>query len=436
MSPPVPPAPSRPARPRFYVAVVLVAAGAAAFAMSFRAAVSAVFRHGYGADNVLEAFAALPYAYRIAITTAGGALAGLASRRGRGNVGDVMEAVTGATIRLPLRATSWKALGSWFAIVSGGSIGREGPLIQFGGALGGRVGAFLGISDPRRRALIAAGTAAGFAAAYNTPIAAVLFVVEVVMGVVALHVVLPAIVASALATAVTRLALGPGPLYGQHTFELRSQIELACHAVLGVVAGAVAVTFMKLLGRAEQAFRGLPLPRVLVPAVGGALVGACSCGWPAVTGNGYEAIEQILRGAYAPALLGTLLIAKPLATAASVGSGSPGGVFTPSLMIGALLGGLLGHLFAFLPLPTAPAGAYALVGMAAVVGGTTHAPLMAAVLVFEISGDYAIVLPLLIATSLATATARRLDPRSIYGQERAAHGLRQPTVATGTDPAA
>ncbi|MGZ5968511.1 MAG: chloride channel protein, partial [Polyangiales bacterium] len=389
-------------RPRFFVAVVLVAVGAAAFAIAFRSAISLVFAHAYRARDVLDAFRALPWPLRIALPAIGGALAALASARGRGQgVGEVMEAIA-AGGKMSLGATSWKALGSWLAIVSGGSIGREGPLIQFGGALGARVGDSFGIHEARKRSLIAAGTAAGFAAAYNTPIAAVLFVTEIVTGVVALHVMVPTIVAAVLATVVTRAAVGAGPLYGQHAFVLRSNGELAIHALLGVASGVVAVFFMRILSTAERHFARVP-NRPLRAAIGGGFVGLLACAWPEVTGNGYEAIAGVLGGLYSLAFIAILLVAKPIATASSVGSGSPGGVFTPSLFIGAALGACVGGLFAHvLPGRVAPVGAYALVGMAAVVAATTHAPVMAAVLVFELSGDYAIVLPLLIATSLST----------------------------------
>ncbi|MBI2393518.1 MAG: chloride channel protein [Deltaproteobacteria bacterium] len=433
------PPPPRPVpRPRFFVALLLVACGAALFASAFRVGVEAVFERVFHAPNVLAAFERLPLWARVAIPAVGGLLAGLASERARRlqggqGVGDVMEAVALGGREVSLPATAWKAAGSFGAIVSGGSIGREGPIILFGGALGSRLGAALRISAIRTRALIAAGTAAGFAAAYNTPFAAVLFVVEVVTGVVALGIVLPTLIAAAIATAITRFVVGPGPIYGQHAFAMRSDGELLIHLLLGVAAGLVGVAFVRMLGAGERAFARLPVARPLRPAIGGAIVGVIACALPTVTGNGYEAIALILAGKVGVALLAILVIAKAIATTSSVGSGSPGGVFTPSLFLGAALGAMVASALArFWPaLPVGPAGGYALVGMAAVVAATTHAPLMSAVLVFELSGDYAIVLPLLVATSAATAVARELMPSSIYMQELERKGVRWKVTLDG-----
>ena len=427
-------------RPRFFLAIVLVAAAAALFATAFRATVEAVFRGVFRAQNVLVAFSRLPFGARLALPAIGGLLAGgasaLAARaQASQGVGDVMEAVVLGGRKMSLRSTLWKAAGSWSAIVSGGSLGREGPIIQFGGVFGARVGEWFGISEARRRALIAAGTAAGFAAAYNTPIAAVLFVVEVVIGVVALRILLPTMIAAAIATTITRFALGPGPIYGERAFTLRSNGELVAHLALGLLAGVVGVAFMRVLATSERIFAKLHTSRPLRAAAGGALVGAIACALPEVTGNGYEAIALILGGKVVLGMVAVLLLAKVIATSASVGSGSPGGVFTPSLFIGAALGAALaGALHHAGPgLPIGAAGGYALVGMAAVVAATTHAPLMSATLVFELSGDYAIVLPLLIATSAATAVARKLQPSSIYMQELERRGVRWEVTLSGRE---
>jgi CIC family chloride channel protein len=422
------------------VAVAVVAAGAALFAIAFRTAVALVFERGFVAHDVLAAFERLPWWARLLSPAIGGLLAGSASAiaaRGRDarGVGDVMEAVVLGGRPMSLRATVWKALGSWSAIVSGGSIGREGPIIQFGGALGSRLAERLGIRESRKRALIAAGSAAGFAAAYNTPLAAVLFVLEVITGVAALGAVLPAILAAALSTAITRFAIGAGPIYGEHAFAMRSSWELVAHLGLGLVSGVAAVGFMQLLAASERTFAKVRLARPYRAAIGGAIVGAIACWLPAVTGNGYEAIARILEGRMAMGLLLLLLVAKPLATAASVGSGSPGGAFTPALFLGAALGATLAAgLQRIAPAGAiGPVGGYALVGMAAVVAATTHAPLTAAVLVFEVSGDYAIVLPLLVAVSTSTAVARTLRRSSLYMEEVERRGVRWEVTLAGRE---
>ncbi|HEX4478363.1 MAG TPA: chloride channel protein, partial [Polyangiaceae bacterium] len=314
---------------------------------------------------------------------------------------------------------------SWFAIVSGGSIGREGPIIQFGGGLGGVAGRLFRLRLDHTRALVAAGTAAGFAAAYNTPLAAVLFVVEIVTGVVALETILPAIVATPIATALTRLVIGGGPIYGQRSFATNSELDLLGYAALGLAAGFVGPAFMEMLDRGGALFARLRWPKPLCAALGGLVVGAIAIELPQVTGNGYEAINLILSGKVGAALVVVLLVAKAVATTASVSSGSPGGVFTPSLFLGAALGGGVGHAISLFGSPGSPAtvGAYALVGMAALIAATTHAPLLGAVMVFELSQDYAIVLPLLIATATATLVSRRIHPNSIYMEELRRRGL-------------
>ncbi len=405
--------------------------GAAAFAVLFRSAIAAVFLHGYRAHDVLSAFRALPWYASVLLPTLGGGLAGLlgaaaARLTGGHGVGEVMEAVALGKRRISLRLTLLKALGSLLAIVSGGSVGREGPLIQFGGGLGSTLGHLFRLRERQIRGLIAAGAAAGFAAAYNTPIAAVLFVVEVVSGVMALDIVLPAIIATPIATALTRLAIGGGPIYGQRSFSMSSNAELAVYAGLGLLAGVAGPLFMLLLSRGEALFGQLSVSKPARAAFGGAVVGLIAIWLPQVTGNGYEAINLILGEQLGIGLILLLLVAKAFATTASVSSGSPGGVFTPSLFLGAALGGVLGHIVLRLSPLSSPGAiaAYSLVGMAAMIAATVHAPVMATVLVFELSGDYAIVLPLLTACAIATLVSRRLHRESIYTEELRRRGTR------------
>jgi CIC family chloride channel protein len=416
---------------RFGLGLALVACGAAVFSVVFRLALGAAMHSGYGAPDVVRAFHKLPWFYRLALPACGGLLAGLVTlassshpTRGQG-VGDVMEAVVFGEVHLSMRVTLRKSLGSWLAIAFGGSIGREGPIIQFGGNLGQQLGDFLRLPPRRGRALIAAGTAAGFAAAYNTPLAAVLFVMEVVTGIVALDAILPALIAAALATSVTRAIAGGGPIYGARAFALTSSYELLAHALLGLLAALSAQLFMRVLSAGETLFAKSGLAQPFRAALGGLIVGAIACISPEVTGNGYEPINLLLNGALPVSLFLWLFVAKAGATTASVASGSPGGVFTPTLLLGALLGGGFWHLLvrAFGAQAVGPMGGYALVGMAALTAATTHAPLMAAVLVFELSGDYAIVVPLMLATAVAMLVSRRMRADSVYMAELRRRGL-------------
>lgn len=412
------------------VALVLVSLGAALFAVGFRWLLHSVFELVSGSGDVVSMFVCLPGWARVVLPAGGGLIAGLfaliMARKARSqSVGDVMEAVVFGGVQLSMRTTLLKSMGSWFAIASGGSIGREGPLIQFGGTWGGAVARALHAPEHRGRALVAAGTAAGFAAAYNTPLAAVLFVLEIVTGVVTLDVVLSTITATAIATAVTRAFVGGGPIYGQRAFTLTGHAELVSYGLLGIVAALGAQGFMRMLSQGESLFERLRLPQPWRAAAGGLLVGCIALLLPQVTGNGYEPLNAMLDGSVPLALVLWLLIAKSIATTASVSSGSPGGVFTPTLLLGAGIGICFQHAmaFAFGASAIGRPGAYALVGMAATTAASTHAPLMAAVLVFELSGDYAIVLPLLLATAGATTLSRLLRADSVYGAELRKRGV-------------
>ena len=419
-------------RGRFGLGVLLVALAAALFAVAFRSGLKLVWQHLAGAPDVVTAMTRAPLWLRLCLPAVGGLLAGLLglilARRssgggGAGGVGDVMEAVVLGRVKLSMRSTLLKSAASWCAIALGGSLGREGPLIQFGGAAGKLLSARLGLPLERARLLIAAGTAAGFAAAYNTPVAAVLFVLEVVTGVVVLDAIVPALVATVIASAVTRAAVGAGPLYGQRGFIEGSTVELVAFAALGLCTAVFAQGFMRLLSFGEDAFRRSRLPLPWRPALGGLLAGAMVAVMPEVAGNGFEPLNALLDGRLATGFVALLLFGKAFATTASVSSGSPGGVFTPARLIGGAVGVLFASALSALGLGHSPVGGYALVGMAAATAATTHAPLMAAVMVFELTGDYAIALPLLLATSLATLASRALRRDSIYTAELRQRGV-------------
>jgi CIC family chloride channel protein len=414
--------------------LILAAAVVGVVGASAAIAVRLLLHHGlaalHGSGDVVSGLAAQPAWLRIVAPGVGGAVAGLLVslliRRGAPGVADVMEAVALGRGRPRFGAAAAQAAGSIAAALGGGSIGREGPLIQLGAGAGHAV-ATRAVSSPRdHRALVAAGTAAGFAAAYNTPLAAVLFVLEVIVGVATLEVIVPVAVATAVGTALTRAVVGGGPIYGERAFALASAGEFAAFGVLGVLAALAGVGFMKLLATGERLFARLAgWPRAARAALGGLIVGLIAWQLPQVAGNGYEPLRSILDGQIPFLALLLLAAAKAVATTASVSSGSPGGVFTPTMLIGAALGAAVGAVVA----RVAPAGVdvaaggYALVGMAAAVAATTHAPLMATVLGFELSGDYAIVLPLLLATAVATLLARRLERDSIYTAELRRRGI-------------
>lgn len=410
-----------------WVAVFLVALVAAGFAIAFRGALYQVSL-ALGGDGSVAMVAHAPVWQRIALPALAGLLVGLVLmvaarvREGAG-VGFVMEAIVLGRVRVPLTRSVLLAVGSWLAIASGASLGREGPLIQFGAAAGEGARRVFGLDNVTARIVLAVGVAAGFASAYNAPVAAVLFVIEIVTGVVVLEAIVPMLVAVVIATVATRYAVGGAPLYGARAFVLGSPAELIAFAGLGLIAAPVGVGFLRLLGAAGELWRKLPLP--WRPALGGLLCGLVLAVLPLVAGNGFEPVEALLDGKLAVAMVVWLLLAKPIATAMAVGSGNPGGVFTPTLLIGGCAGALYAWgLHAVLGDAIGSSSTYALVGLAATMAATTHAPLTGAVLACELSGDYALMLPLLIATAIAAAWARHLYVDSVYTAELSRRGLR------------
>ena len=410
-----------------WLAVILVALVAAGFAIAFRGTLRQISLL-LGGDGSVAMVAHAPVWERIVLPALGGLLVGLVLlvaarvREGAG-VGFVMEAIVLGRVRVPLTRSVLQAVGSWLAIASGGSLGREGPLIQFGAAAGEAARRVFGLDNITARIVLATGVAAGFASAYNAPVAGVLFVIEIVTGVVVLEAIVPMLVAVVIATIATRYAVGGAPLYGERAFQLGGPAELLAFAGLGLVAAPVGVGFLRLLGAAGELWRKLPVP--WRPALGGLVCGGVLAVLPMVAGNGFEPLQALLDGKLAIAMAVWLLLAKPIATAAEVGSGNPGGVFTPTLLIGGCTGALYAWgLHAVLGDAIGSPSTYALVGLAAAMAATTHAPLTGAVLACELSGDYALMLPLLVATALAAAWARRLYVDSVYTAELSRRGLR------------
>jgi CIC family chloride channel protein len=410
-----------------WLAVIAVALVAAGFAIAFRGALTAVDGLLGGGGSVAM-IAAVPAWERIVLPAVGGLLVGLillgaARLREGAGVGFVMEAIVLGRARLPLTRSVLLAFASWLAIASGNSLGREGPLIQFGAAAGEAARRVFHLDNITARIVLATGVAAGFASAYNAPVAAVLFVVEIVTGVVVLEAIVPMVIAVVIATLATRYAVGGAPLYGERAFQLGSPAELLAVAGLGLIAAPLGVGFLRLLGGAARLLRKLPLP--WRPAVGGLACGAILMVLPLVAGNGFEPLDALLDGKLAVGMIALLLVAKPIGTALAVGSGNPGGAFTPTLLIGGCAGALYAWgLHAVFGGAIGSAPTYALIGLAAAMAATTHAPLTGTVLACELSGDYALMLPLLVATALAAAWARRLYVDSVYTAELTHRGLR------------
>jgi chloride channel protein, CIC family len=298
-------------------------------------------------------------------------------------------------------------LSSLLTISSGGSIGREGAMVQLAAMIGSRLGMLANAPIPRLRLMVACGGAAGIAAAYNAPISGALFVSEIVLGSIAMESFGPLIVASVTSSATIHRFLGYGPVYDVPHVQFVSNWELGFYVVLGVILGHLAPPFLALLEMAKSGFSRLRLPIYWQLGLGGLIVGLISIPVPQVWGNGYSVVGTILRGQLVGLWLLAVLAAKVLATSATVGSRAVGGVFTPTLFIGCAVGALFGGLLhSALPGFTSVAAAYGLIGMGGFLAATTHAPLTSILIVFEMTADYEIVLPLMLACVVAHFTAK------------------------------
>ncbi len=362
--------------------------------------------------------AGISWQARLILPTAGAALAAALLVRFRKQLlrgpADVLEAVAITDGKLPFRPSLLKVAASVLSISTGGSIGREGPVAQLGAMIASKVGQFWSFPPARLRILVGCGVAAGFAVAFHTTIGAALFAMEVVFGNFAPELFGPLVLASVIATLVSRFAFGSDPLYAVPSFDFFPS-ELPLYLFLGVFAGAVAPLFMKTLWRVDKTFKKAVRPLWLRLPLAGLLVGAIGIWLPQVWGNGGETIRAVTHQELGWKLLLAILVLKPLATALMVGGGAPGGVFTPTLLIGACCGGILGSVFSHVwPWTCATPSEYALVGMGAALAGTTHAPLMAIFVLFEMTLDYDAVLPLMIACSVASIVAKQVHPDSIY----------------------
>jgi CIC family chloride channel protein len=320
---------------------------------------------------------------------------------------DYMEAVRVGDGAISVRATLANSLSSLLTISSGGSIGREGPMVQLAAMLGSRIGRFARAPIPRLRLMVACGGAAGIAAAYNAPISGALFVSEIILGGTAMESFGPLVVASVVSSATVHRFLGYSPVYDVPKVQFASNWELIFYVVLGVLLGHLAPPFLASLDFAKARFVSLKLPLPWQLGLGGLIVGLISVAVPEVWGNGFGAVGNILNAHLIGWWLLAVLVAKLLATAATVGSGAVGGVFTPTLFLGCAMGALFGGvLHALLPGVTSVPAAYALVGMGGFLAATTHAPLTSILMLFEMTLDYDMVLPLMLACVTAHYTAK------------------------------
>jgi len=412
------------------VLAVIVGVAGGLGAVGFRYIIGFFQTISYGSGgNLLELVADIPWYVRIIIPTLGGLVVGpmvyFLAREAKGHgVPEVMEAVALRSGIIRKRVVVVKSLVSAVCISTGGSVGREGPIVQIGSAIGSSIGQLLKISADRIRTLVGCGAAAGIAATFNAPIAGSMFALEIILGDFGLATFSPIVISSVTATAVSRHFLGNSPAFIVPPYQLISTWEFPMYVVMGLFCALVAVTFTTILYRSEDLFKQLKFPEYLKAALGGLILGVLGLLFPHILGVGYEAIDLSLSQELTWWVLFILIVFKILATSITIGSGGSGGIFAPSLFLGAMAGGFFGtmvhHIF---PDITAAPGAYSIVGMGAVVAGTTHGPLSAILILFEMTGDYKIILPLMMACIISSLASGQLLEDSIYTLKLARRGI-------------
>jgi CIC family chloride channel protein len=390
-------------------------------AVGFRHLINFIQSIAYGSSaELLEVIESVPWHMRIAIPAIGGLIVGpivyFFAREAKGHgVPEVMYAVALKQGIIRKRIVFIKALVSAVCIGTGGSVGREGPIVQIGSAVGSTLGQLFNVSTNRMRTMVGCGAAAGIAATFNAPIAGSIFALEIILGEFEIASFSPIIISAVSATAISRHYLGDIPAFILPEYILHSPLEFPLYAVLGLLCALVAVGFTLILYRSEDAWDSIKFPEYLKAVLGGLVMGTMGLVFPQVLGVGYGAIDLALMVKLSWWFMGLLVLFKILATSITIGSGGSGGIFAPSLFMGAMAGGAFGGVVNYLfPTVAASPGAYAVVGMGAVVAATTHGPLQAILIIFEMTGDYKIILPLMITCIISCLIARKLCGESIY----------------------
>jgi chloride channel protein, CIC family len=393
---------------------------------SFRKASSLLHYIATGSDSgIILSFEHLPWWQRLAVPAIGGLLAGLTLWLGsrlfssvrQKTTTDYMEAIVVGSGNISVRASIVKSLSALFSISTGTSIGREGPLVQLSSLVASLVARMRNFPIPQRRHLVACGAAAGIASAYNAPIAASFFVAEIILGTVVVESLGPIILASVVAAFTSQLLHGAEPLYKSPGFNLHTQWEMIPLSCVGIVLGLVAPAYLRLLRSAERLFSKIDIAVPLKLALGGAIVGLLAIFNPAVCGNGQGLLRSLFhQGWFWDEILAILLL-KLIATATAFGSGVVGGVFTPTLFIGAAIGMLYGQAILYIApgLRSDPA-MYGLVGMGAFIAATTGAPLMGILMAFELTLDYALAPFLMVNCVVAYYCSSIFERRFMYGE--------------------
>jgi CIC family chloride channel protein len=417
-------------QPLLWAAALLAGFCAAAASVVFRLAINAAQLPWLGtmSERVASAARAAPWPAVLLAPVAGGLIVGLlltfVSSRRAGGPADVIEVRALGAGRLGLRDGLLGALAAALSLGSGASAGREGPVVHLGAVLAAALARYLRFDDAQARILLAAGVAAAISASFNAPIAGVLFAHEVILGRLSAQALAPTAIASAVGAVVGRLVFGEFPAFAIPAHQIRSYWELPAFAILGLVSAGVAAFFQISVAGAARVFGILPVPLWSRPALGGALVGTLGVVFPEVLGVGYDTTHAALNQSMPLALLVGLVLLKTAATAVTLGSGFGGGVFSPALYLGAMIGGAYGIIATSLVPELGSSGTvYVILGMGAVAAAVLGAPVSTTVMVFELTGGYAMSIALLLTVSIASAATRAVLGRSFFHQQLAARGL-------------
>jgi chloride channel protein, CIC family len=417
---------------RFWMLVVLVGLGAGLAGAALIELLRAIqhLAWSYHSGNFLEGVEHTSATHRVLVLAIGGVIAGAGAVLLSGHSpGEVSEALWLRRARVPLWASLARAVHSIVIVALGASLGREAAPQQTGAALASALSDWAGLPEWQRRLLVACGAGAGMAAVYNVPLGGALFALEVLLGTLTLPLVLPALATSLVATAVAWVALPTAPTYTIPSYAV-SASQIVWAAIIGPIAGLAAIGWIRLIARAH-ALRPAGWVRVAAPIVVFTALGALAIAYPQLLGNGKPVVQLALVARLGVVLLAVLLVLKPLVTAACLGSGAPGGLFTPTLAYGVLLGGLLGEGWVQI-WPGAPVGSYAIIGGAAVLGASMQGPLAAVVLLLELTHHAdALMVPILLAVVEATVLARVLGAPSIYSARMSATPAEIDAAAAG-----
>ncbi len=414
---------------RLTLLAVLIGFTAGLASVAFKAMIQ-FFQHLFWrASDYISAASSQPWYITLLIPALGGLIIspiiyyGAREAKGHG-VPEIMESLIFRGGQIRNRVVAIKALASSICIGSGGSVGREGPIVQISSSLASSVGKLFRIRERGMRTLVAAGAAAGIGGTFNAPIAGALFAVEVLLGEFGVFSFSPIIIASVISTLTSRMITGDFSAFTVPKYTLISIWEIGPYIILGIVSGLVAILFIKTLYFFEDKFDKTPIHPLIKPILGGLLIGAIGLTLPQVFGVGYDSIDACLQNRLGLWLALLLIFMKILSTSLTLGSGGSGGIFAPSLFLGAMTGNFLGSIFHNLfPNSISSPGAFSLVGMGAVVAAGTHAPITAIIILFELTNDYKIILPLMLSSIIASLMTVGLHKESIYTMKLKRRGI-------------